>query len=67
VPIQFSKKIGGSTPKGKGVSYVTPDGEEIRSKRQMKKYLKGHPAGPTAADFDWTSGTLHVLNGVFFH
>ncbi|CAK9198949.1 unnamed protein product [Sphagnum troendelagicum] len=53
---KFSKKIGGSTPKGKGVSYVTPDGEEIRSKRQMKKYLKGHPAGPTAADFDWTSG-----------
>jgi hypothetical protein len=53
---KFSKKIGGSTPKGKGVSYVTPDGEEIRSKRQMKKYLKGHPGGPTAADFDWTSG-----------
>ncbi|KAH9545428.1 hypothetical protein CY35_12G047900 [Sphagnum magellanicum] len=22
----------------------------------MKKYLKGHPGGPTAADFDWTSG-----------
>ncbi|CAK9228505.1 unnamed protein product [Sphagnum troendelagicum] len=49
------KKIGG-IPTGKDVSYITPDGEEISSKRQLQKHLKGHPGCPTGANFDWTSG-----------
>jgi hypothetical protein len=55
--LQFIQKIGG-TPTGKDVSYITPDGEEISSKRQLQKHLKGHPGGPTGANFDWTSGAL---------
>jgi len=38
--------------------------KEIRSKRQLEKYLKGHPGGPTASDFDWTSGALFMNDEV---
>ncbi|CAM6124780.1 unnamed protein product [Calypogeia fissa] len=46
----------GGTPKKKDVVYVAPDGEEIRTKRQLEKYLKNHPGGPSASDFDWSTG-----------
>jgi hypothetical protein len=50
----FTKKSG--TPKRKDVSFLAPDGEEIRNKRQLDKYLKKHPGSLTASDFDWSSG-----------
>ncbi|CAM6018811.1 unnamed protein product [Sphagnum balticum] len=50
----FTKKSG--TPKRKDVSFLAPDGEEIRNKRQLDKYLKKHPGSLTVSDFDWSSG-----------
>jgi hypothetical protein len=61
--LQFIQKRG-RTSKQKDVSYITPYGEEIRSKQQLEKYLKGHPGGPTAIDFDWTSGALFMNDEV---
>ncbi|BFI07618.1 hypothetical protein MPTK1_2g13780 [Marchantia polymorpha subsp. ruderalis] len=48
------KKAG--TPKRKDVIYIAPDGEEIKNKKQLDKYLKVHPGGPSSADFDWSTG-----------
>jgi hypothetical protein len=55
----FTKKSG--TPKRKDVSFLAPDGEEIRNKRQLDKYLKKHPGSLTVSDFDWSSGILSLL------
>lgn len=49
---QQSVKKGG-TPKKKDVVYVAPNGEEIKTKRQLEKYLKAHPGTVSASDFDW--------------
>ncbi|XP_078430809.1 uncharacterized protein LOC144702684 isoform X1 [Wolffia australiana] len=38
------------------ITFVSPTGEEIRSKRQLNAYLKSHPGGPPASTFDWTTG-----------
>lgn len=32
---------------------MAPDGEEIKTKRQLDKYLKAHPGTLTASDFEW--------------
>ncbi|XP_024386062.1 methyl-CpG-binding domain-containing protein 10 [Physcomitrium patens] len=45
----------GGTPKKKVVSFLTPDGEEIRNKTQLNKYLKAHPGTVVVTDFDWGS------------
>jgi hypothetical protein len=50
----FKKKSG--IQKKKDVSFLAPDGEELRNKRQLDKYLKDHPGSLTASDFDWHSG-----------
>ncbi|KAH8935485.1 hypothetical protein BDL97_17G030300 [Sphagnum fallax] len=50
----FMKKSG--IQKKKDVSFLAPDGEELRNKRQLDKYLKNHPGSLTASDFDWRSG-----------
>ncbi|CAL4918133.1 unnamed protein product [Urochloa decumbens] len=40
------------------VIFVSPTGEEIKSKRQLTQYLKAHPGGPASSEFDWgTSDT----------
>ena len=49
---QLSVKKGG-TPKKKDVIFVAPDGEEIKTKRQLEKYLKAHPGTVSASDFEW--------------
>nr|PNR40658.1 hypothetical protein PHYPA_018061 [Physcomitrium patens] len=33
----------GGTPKKKDVTFVAPDGEKVKNKRQLDKYLKAHP------------------------
>nr|PNR46374.1 hypothetical protein PHYPA_013493 [Physcomitrium patens] len=43
----------GGTPKRKDVTFVAPDGEEIKTKRQLDKYLKAHPGTLSAGDFEW--------------
>ncbi|CAM6014463.1 unnamed protein product [Sphagnum balticum] len=50
----FTKKSG--ILKRKDVSFLAPDGEELRNKRQLDKYLKNHPGSLIASDFDWSSG-----------
>eukprot|EP00249_Psilotum_nudum_P033915 c5190_g1_i1 orf=194-1036(+) len=50
------RKGKGQTPKKSDVIYVAPGGEEIKSKTHLQRYLKGHPGGPTASEFNWSSG-----------
>jgi len=52
----FTKKSG--ILKRKDVSFLAPDGEELRNKRQLDKYLKNHPGSLMASDFDWISGLV---------
>jgi hypothetical protein len=52
----FTKKSG--ILKRKDVSFLAPDGEELRNKRQLDKYLKNHPGSLMASDFDWRSGLV---------
>ncbi|KAJ8558428.1 hypothetical protein K7X08_005194 [Anisodus acutangulus] len=41
------------TPRRNDIVFVSPDGDEIKNKRQLDKYLKSHPGGPPASEFDW--------------
>ncbi|KAG2622249.1 hypothetical protein PVAP13_3NG274700 [Panicum virgatum] len=55
-PEGWTKKF---TPQRGGRSeivFVSPTGEEIKNKRQLSQYLKAHPGGPPAAEFDWGTG-----------
>ncbi|KAL3354528.1 hypothetical protein AABB24_018933, partial [Solanum stoloniferum] len=45
-----------STPRRNDVVFVSPDGDEIKNKRQLDKYLKSHPGGPPASEFNWGTG-----------
>ncbi|KAI3974555.1 hypothetical protein MKX01_020327 [Papaver californicum] len=49
------KKSG--TPKRKEIIFISPTGEEIKNKRQLDQYLKTHPGGPSASEFDWSHGS----------
>ncbi|KAM1155211.1 hypothetical protein EV1_025898 [Malus domestica] len=44
------------TPKKNEIVFTAPTGEEITSKRQLEQYLKAHPGGPVASEFDWGTG-----------
>ncbi|KAL0459995.1 UNVERIFIED_CONTAM: Methyl-CpG-binding domain-containing protein 11 [Sesamum latifolium] len=46
----------GSTPQRNDIVFVSPTGEEIKNKRQLEQYLKSHPGGPAASEFDWGTG-----------
>lgn len=50
----FPKKSG--TPKKNEIVFTAPTGEEITSKKQLEQYLKAHPGGPAASEFDWGTG-----------
>lgn len=42
--------------------FITPSGEDIKTKRQLDQYLKSNPGGPASSEFDWSTGTLsHTL------
>ncbi|KAH0715509.1 hypothetical protein KY284_008414 [Solanum tuberosum] len=45
-----------STPRRNDIVFVSPDGNEIKNKRQLDKYLKSHPGGPPASEFNWGTG-----------
>ncbi|WMV55991.1 hypothetical protein MTR67_049376 [Solanum verrucosum] len=45
-----------STPRRNDIVFVSPDGDEIKNKRQLDKYLKSHPGGPPASEFNWGTG-----------
>lgn len=48
------KKSG--TPRRNAIVFISPTGEEIKSKRQLDLYLKSHPGGPSISEFDWSTG-----------
>lgn len=52
---QFWSKEGG-VPNRKDVSYIAPNGEEIKSARHLICYLKVYAGDLKAGDFCWTSG-----------
>jgi len=53
--LQFFPKKGG-TPKKSEIVFTAPTGEEIHNQRQLQQYLKSHPGGPPASEFDWGTG-----------
>ncbi|XP_047938503.1 methyl-CpG-binding domain-containing protein 10-like [Salvia hispanica] len=58
-PSGWSKKFApkkSGTPQRNDVVFVSPTGEEIKSKRQLEQYLKSHPGGPSASEFVWSKG-----------
>lgn len=58
-PPGWSKKFTpkkSSTPQRNDIIFISPTGEEIKSKKQLDQYLKSHPGGPAASDFDWGTG-----------
>ncbi|XP_024020865.1 methyl-CpG-binding domain-containing protein 11 [Morus notabilis] len=52
---KFLPKQGG-TPKKNEIIFTAPTGEEISNRKQLEQYLKAHPGGPAASDFDWGTG-----------
>lgn len=50
----FPKK--GGTPKKNEIVFTAPTGEEIHNQRELQQYLKSHPGGPPASEFDWGTG-----------
>jgi len=48
------------------VLFVSPTGEEIKSKRQLTQYLKAHPGGPASSEFDWGTST-HLVSSFLYH
>ncbi|CAO2841227.1 unnamed protein product [Amaranthus hypochondriacus] len=52
---QFFPKKGG-TPRMSEIVFTAPTGEEIHNPRQLQQYLKSHPGGPPASEFDWGTG-----------
>ncbi|CAN0838615.1 Methyl-CpG-binding domain-containing protein 11 [Linum grandiflorum] len=50
------KKMFSPKKKKSEVTFIAPTGEEITGKRQLDQYLKAHPGGPAAAEFDWSTG-----------
>ncbi|KAL9223977.1 hypothetical protein vseg_000056 [Gypsophila vaccaria] len=58
-PLGWKKKFfpkRGGTPKKNEIVFTAPTGEEIHNQRQLQQYLKSHPGGPPASEFDWGTG-----------
>ncbi|XP_057966914.1 methyl-CpG-binding domain-containing protein 11-like [Malania oleifera] len=51
---KFMPKKG--TPRKNEISFTSPTGEDIHSKKQLEQYLKSHPGGPAISEFDWGTG-----------
>ncbi|XP_010247817.1 PREDICTED: methyl-CpG-binding domain-containing protein 11-like [Nelumbo nucifera] len=52
---KFTPKKGG-TPRRNEIVFISPTGVEIKNKRQLEQFLKAHPGGPSASEFDWGTG-----------
>ncbi|XP_051113267.1 methyl-CpG-binding domain-containing protein 10-like isoform X2 [Andrographis paniculata] len=58
-PAGWVKKVTpkkGGTPQRNDILFISPTGEEIKTKRQLEQYLKSHPGGPAASEFEWATG-----------
>jgi hypothetical protein len=54
--LQFNPRKSG-TPRRNEIVFVSPTGEEIKTRRQLEQYLKSHPGGPSTSEFDWSKGS----------
>ncbi|KAJ8753168.1 hypothetical protein K2173_017742 [Erythroxylum novogranatense] len=52
---KFTPKKSGAGKKSE-VTFTAPTGEEITNRRQLDQYLKAHPGGPSASEFNWSTG-----------
>ncbi|KAJ8560037.1 hypothetical protein K7X08_004095 [Anisodus acutangulus] len=48
------KQVG--IPKKNAVLFISPTGEEVKSRKQLEQYLKSHPGNPAISEFDWSTG-----------
>ncbi|KAK2998045.1 hypothetical protein RJ639_025350 [Escallonia herrerae] len=48
----------GGTPRRYDFFFISPTGEEIKSRTQLDKYLKSHPGGPDDSAFNWGTENL---------
>ncbi|XP_038970188.1 methyl-CpG-binding domain-containing protein 11-like [Phoenix dactylifera] len=48
------KKVG--TPRRNDVVFISPNGEEIKNKKQLEIFLRLHPENPPSSEFDWGTG-----------
>ncbi|KAK2982239.1 hypothetical protein RJ640_015830 [Escallonia rubra] len=48
----------GGTPRRYNFFFISPTGEEIKSRTQLDKYLKLHPGGPDDSAFNWGTENL---------
>lgn len=55
-----------STPRRYAIVFVSPDGDEIKNKKQLDKYLKSHPGGPPASEFNWGTGISSLITFCLF-
>lgn len=53
---KFYPERAGSAPRMPKIVFVGPNDEEIRTRKQLEKYLKAHPGNPDISEFDWTNG-----------
>lgn len=61
---QLVPRVGkGLTPTKTDVIYIAPNGEEIKSKTQLQRYLKAHKDGPAVSEFNWSSGETPRRSG----
>ncbi|MFS7966104.1 putative Methyl-CpG-binding domain-containing protein [Helianthus anomalus] len=54
--VQFFLPKEPGTPKKNEIVFTAPTGEEITTRKQLEQYLKAHPGGPKASEFDWGTG-----------
>ncbi|KAL5709039.1 hypothetical protein ACHQM5_019768 [Ranunculus cassubicifolius] len=58
-PQGWTKKVTlkkGGTPKRGAVVFISADGEEIKHKKALEKYLRAHHGNPPLSEFDWGTG-----------
>lgn len=53
----------GLTPTKTDVVYISPDGEEMKTKTQLQRYLRAHKGGPAVSEFNWSSGETPRRSG----
>lgn len=57
----------GCAQKRKDVSYIAPNGEEIKSSRHLIRYLKAHPGGLKAENFVWETGAPLIRDSFVYY
>jgi len=51
------------TPKKYEVVFIAPIGDEFKTKKAIKRYLKKNPGGSSISEFDWSMGKVCYFIG----